>query len=69
MTRGLPHPYVIHEGKLFLYSFLVMPNCPSLILVRDVLQKLGAHLTFGSPFPNILALLCEGETLILVEPE
>lgn len=65
---GLHHPCIINGGKLFAHS-LVMPECPSPVLGRNILQKLGTHLIFGNPFPNILAFLSERETHISVEPK
>ena len=50
------------EGQIFSYQFLVVPECPTPLLGRDILTKLGTTLVMGNfSAPRALQLLVTTE--------
>ena len=58
-TRALHHCW---DGEIFSHQFLVVPECPTPLLGRDILTKLGTTLVMGSfSAPRALQLLVTTE--------
>ena len=57
------------DGQVFSHQFLVLPECPTHILKRDILTKLGTTLVMGrSSAPRALQLLVTTEEPITHSP-
>ena len=56
-------------GQIFSHQFLVVPECPTPLLGRDILNKLGTTLVMGSFLaPRALQLLVTTEEPIIPSP-
>ena len=57
------------DGQIFSHQFLVVPECPTPLLGRDILTKLGTTLVMGSfSAPRALQLLVTTEKPIALSP-
>ena len=57
------------DGQLFSHQFLVVSKCPTSLLGRDTLTKLGTTLVMGSfSAPRVLQLLVTTEKSIIPSP-
>ena len=57
------------DGQIFSHQFLVVPECPTPLLGRDILTKLGTTLVIGSfSAPRALQLLVTTEKPITPSP-
>ena len=57
------------DGQIFSHQFLVIPECPTPLLGRDILTKLGTTLVMGSfSAPRALQLLVTTEEPITPSP-
>ena len=57
------------NGQIFSHRFLVVPECPTPLMGRDILTKLGTTLVMGSvSAPGTLQLLVTTEELITHSP-
>ena len=57
------------DGQIFSHQFLVVPECPTPLLGRDILTKLGTTLVMGSfSAPRALQLLVTTEEPITPSP-
>ena len=57
------------DGQVFSHQFLVLPECPTHVLKRDILTKLGTTLVMGrSSAPRALQLLVTTEEPITHSP-
>ena len=57
------------DGQIFSHQFLVVPECPTPIMGRDILTKLGTTLVIGSfSAPRALQLLVTTEKPITPSP-
>ena len=58
------------DGQIFSHQFLVDPECPTPLLGRDILTKLGSTLVMGSFLaPRALQLLVTTEEPIIPSPK
>ena len=58
------------DGQIFSHQFLVVPECPTPLLGRDILTKLGTTLVMGSfSAPRALQLLITTEQPIIPSPK
>ena len=57
------------DGQIFPHQFLVVPECPTPLMGRDILTKLGTTLVMGSfSAPRALQLLVTTEEPITLSP-
>ena len=57
------------DGQIFSHQFLMVPECPTPLLGRDILTKLGTTLVMGSfSAPRALQLLVTTEESIISSP-
>ena len=57
------------DGQIFSHQFLVVPECPTPLMGRDILTKLGTTLVMGSfSAPRALQLLVTTEEPITLSP-
>ena len=57
------------NGQIFSHQFLVVPECPTTLMGRDILTKLGTTLVMGSfSSPRALQLLVTTEEPITPSP-
>ena len=57
------------DGQIFFHQFLVVPECPTPLIGRDILTKLGTTLVMGSvSAPGALQLLVTTEEFITHSP-
>ena len=57
------------DGQIFSHQFLVVPECPTPLMGRDILTKLGTTLVMGSfSAPRALRLLVTTEESITPSP-
>jgi len=57
------------DGKIFSHQFLVVPECPTGLLERDILTNIGTILIVGSfSAPRPLQIIVATEELIVASP-